>query len=207
MGVYIKINSILRACGYDLIDNLHDLGVRVLADLKLKDISETMETDGMFLIEAKPEIVTVLCDASVKGMSKVKEQLKDSEILGVTILTEFDEEECQGVYVCSTKAGVVRLARLAQHAKLDGLVLAAKEIEVVRERQELIHLSLNTPAIRPKWAIVEGDDQAKKRVVTPAEAIEMGADRIIVGRPIVRNVSPRDAAQRTLDEIQAVLES
>jgi len=207
-GVYIKINSILRACGYDLIDNLHDLGLKVVADLKLKDIPETMEIDAMFLTEAKPEIITVLCDASVEGMLRVKEQLKGSgsEILGVTVLTSLDEDECQAIYVCSTKAGVVRLARLAENARLDGLVLAAEEIGVIRKRRELDNFSLNTPAIRPEWTIVGGDDQAKKRIKTPAQAIEMGVDRIIVGRPITRNKDPQSALLRTLSEIEVALE-
>ncbi|MFH1671211.1 MAG: orotidine-5'-phosphate decarboxylase [Candidatus Portnoybacteria bacterium] len=210
MGVYIKINSILRACGYDLINDLHNLGLRVVADLKLKDIPETMETDAMLLSEFSPDIVTVLADASVDGMFRVKQQLKNSEILGVTILTSYDEDECQQIYICSVKAGVVRLARLANAAGLDGLVLAAKEIEVIKHerRPDLARIAINsnTPAIRPVWSVVEGDDQAKKRIVTPAKAIGLGAKRIIVGRPIIRNDDPRAAAQRTLDEIQGVLE-
>lgn len=211
--VYIKVNSVLRACGYRLIDDLHDLGLKVCADLKLKDISNTMATDGKFLAEAEPEIITVLCDASVMGMMRLKEQLQDgdgfgdTELLGVTVLTDFDEEECQQVYGCSTEAGVVRLARLARLAGLNGLVLSAKEVEVIHKRPELAGLSLNTPAIRPKWAQVKGDDQAKKRRATPEEAIKRGVDRLIIGRPIVESSNPYDAVQKTLEEIQQALSS
>jgi orotidine-5'-phosphate decarboxylase len=60
-GVIFKVNSALRACGYDLIDELHARGLRVFADLKLSDIKNTLKTDGVLLREAKPEILTVMC--------------------------------------------------------------------------------------------------------------------------------------------------
>ncbi|MDP3961616.1 MAG: orotidine 5'-phosphate decarboxylase / HUMPS family protein, partial [Pseudorhodobacter sp.] len=64
-GVYLKTNSILRACGYDLIDEIHNRGLKVFADLKFYDIGETLSTDGALLKEFKPELVTVACIAGV----------------------------------------------------------------------------------------------------------------------------------------------
>jgi len=203
MGIYIKVNSILRACGYDLITHLHDLGLRVMADLKLVDIPATMKIDGQLLAEAKPELVTVMANAGIEGISAISQVLHYSEILAVTILTSLDEDECQQIYCCSTKAGVVRFARMAQLGGCAGLVLSPKEVEVVRKRKD-IHLSVNTPAIRPLWSFVEGDDQ--KRTGTPEEVILAGGDRMVIGRPITQAPDPREAAQKTLDEIQAALE-
>ncbi len=213
LGVYIKVNSVLRAVGYGLITKLHDLGLKVAADLKLIDISNTMRTDGEMLAEVKPEILTVMCCAGIDGMNAVQKVLGDStEILGVTVLTSFNEEECQGIFTCSTKAGVLRFARMAQLAGLGGLILSPKEVEVLNERFELT-LSLNTPGIRPEWFLTADDDQS--RVLTPQKAIENGAKRIVLGRPIVlagMNTTgfpqnPREAVERTLEEIRAGLSS
>ena len=62
-----------------------------------------------------------------------------------------------------------------------------------------------TPAIRPEWSLVKGDDQ--KRVVTPAKAIESGADLLVVGRPIRDAVDPARAAARVVEEIAAACQS
>jgi len=211
LGVYIKVNSVLRAVGYGLITKLHDLGLKVFADLKLIDIPNTMGTDGEMLAEVRPDILTVMCCAGIDGMNAVQKVLGDTtEVLGVTVLTSFDEEECQGIFTCSTKAGVLRFARMAQLAGLGGLILSPKEVDVLNKRFELT-LSLNTPGIRPAWSLILGDDQS--RVLTPQKAIENGAERIVMGRPIVKAdandeglpQNSREAVERTLKEIKTGL--
>ncbi len=213
LGVYIKVNSVLRAVGYDLITRLHDLGLKVFADLKLIDIPNTMATDGEMLAQVKPEILTVMCCAGIDGMNATQKAIGETtEVLGVTVLTSLNEEECQAIFTCSTKAGVLRFARMAQLAGLGGLILSPKEVEILKNRFELM-LSLNTPGIRPEWAIVEGDDQA--RVLTPVKAIKGGSERIVMGRPIVKAApndkglpqTPREAVERTLEEIRQGLSS
>jgi orotidine-5'-phosphate decarboxylase len=213
-GVIIKINSALRACGLKLIRELHDRGLRVMADLKLNDIYETMSIDASVLAPYKPEFLTVMCSAEIDGIEIVRRALAGiTEVLGVTVLTSFDEEECQSVYGCSAKAGVLRFARMARLAGLAGLILSPQEAEMLTKHPELSALSLNTPGIRPAWALVKGDDQA--RVMTPAKAIVAGAERIVVGRPILNAApndegfpaSPLEAVKRTLEEIDEGLKA
>lgn len=210
LGVYIKVNSVLRAVGYSLITKLHDLDLKVFADLKLIDIPNTMGTDGEMLTEVKPEILTVMCCAGINGMNAVQKVLGGTtEILGVTVLTSLNEKECQSIFTCSTKAGVLRFARMAQLAGLGGLILSPKEVNVLKKFE--LTLSFNTPGIRPAWSLVEGDDQS--RVLTPQKAIENGAERIVMGRPIVKAgandkglpQNPRKAVERTLKEIKTGL--
>lgn len=203
LGVIIKVNSVLRARGYELIEGLHGLGLRVFADLKLIDIPNTMETDGAMLAEVKPEIVTVMCCAGIDGMRAVQKVIGGTtEVLGVSVLTSLDEEECQAIFTCSTKAGVLRFARMAQLAGLGGLILSSQEAEMLGAKQELM-LTLNTPGIRPDWSLVAGDDQ--KRVMTPGKAIKAGVKRIVVGRPITQAKDPRGAVEKTLQEIEEAL--
>lgn len=184
---------------------MHDVGLKVFGDLKLIDIPNTMSTDAEFLQEFRPpEILTVMSCAGIDGMHAVQKIIgKNCEVLGVTILTSLNEEECQGIFTCSTKAGVLRFARMAQLAGLGGLILSPKEVDIIKNRFELT-LSLNTPGIRPEWSLVEGDDQS--RVLTPSKAIQNGAERIVLGRPITGSDNPRDAVLRTLDEINVGLE-
>lgn len=212
LGVYLKVNSVLRALGYDLITDLHDLGLKVFADLKLIDIPNTMRTDGEMLLEARPEILTVMCCAGIDGMNAVQEAVStNTEVLGVTVLTSLDEEECQAIFTCSTRAGVLKFARMAQLAGLGGLILSPQEVDIISKRFELT-LNLNTPGIRPKWSLVEGDDQT--RVLTPLKAIESGAERIVIGRPVIKAApnnkglpqSSREAVERTLEEIAMGIE-
>ncbi len=203
-GVYLKINSALRACGYDLIDEIHERGLKVFADLKLFDISETLSTDGAFLREAKPELLTVACNAGVTAMQALKETLPDTEILGVTVLTSLNDTDCLEIYSCITDVAVNRLAEWAVKSGSGGVISSAKEAEAVR-RIVGPNMTINTPAIRPAWAIVPGDDQNPDRIMTPTKAIKAGADRLVVGRPIVKAEDPCAAVMRTIEEIASAL--
>lgn len=203
-GICLKLNSALRASDYDLIDEIHSRGLRVFADLKLFDIGETLSTDGVLLREAKPEFLTVVCAAGITAMRTLKAELPDTEVLGVTVLTSLKNADTQAMFACSTEEAVMRFAQVAADAKIDGLISSPREAEKLRAKFGAT-LSLNTPAIRPAWAIVPGDDQNPERVMTPEKAIRAGADRIIVGRPIVQAAKPYDSVMRTLEEIASAM--
>ncbi len=213
LGVCVKVNSILRAIGYDLIGDLHMLGLKVFADLKLNDIPNTMKTDAEMLAEFEPDILTVMCSAGIDGMHAVQEVLGDiTEVIGVTVLTSLDEERCQRIFRRSPEEGVLQFANMAQVAGLSGLILSPQELGIINEASDFERLSLTTPGIRPEWYPVVSDDQARK--MTPMDAIMAGADRLVMGRPIVK-ASPndnglpqnsREAVERTLEEIRIGLE-
>jgi orotidine-5'-phosphate decarboxylase len=198
-GVYLKVNSALRACGYDLLGEIHSRGLRVFADLKLYDIGETLSTDGVLLCEAQPELLTVVCSSGVSAIQMLKAQLPNTEVLGVTVLTNFNEDDSLGIYDCVTSVAVNRLSRLTLGV-VDGFICAGKEAEAVR-RIVGPDKTINTPAIRPTWAIVLGEDQNPERIMTPTKAIRAGADRIVVGRPITQSDDPYGAVMRTIEEI------
>jgi len=204
-GVVLKVNSALRACGFDLIREIHERDLKVFADLKLVDIPATMMIDGMFLDEdgVRPAFVTAMANAGVQGLKSLVEAMPSTQVLAVTVLTSLDEDGCQDVFGCNPTEGVQRFANIAQRANMEGLILSPKELGIITDMPD-IHLDCNTPGIRPSWAIVKDDDQS--RVTTPAKAIANGAKRIVVGRPITQADSPRDAVQRTLDEIAAALD-
>jgi len=120
-------------------------------------------------------------------------------VLGVTVLTSMDESDLQGIGVDSSVPDqVMRLASLTQFSGLDGVVCSAREVEDLRE-----HLGKNfklvVPGIRPQWA--SSNDQ--KRIVTPAAAIAIGADYLVIGRPITGAGDPVEAADKIAAEIAA----
>lgn len=199
-GVYLKVNSALRACGYDLIHEIHARGLRVFADLKLFDISETLSTDGVLLQEAKPELLTTCCAAGILAMKALKDQLPSTEVLGVTVLTSLNSADTNIIHGGSIQDSVRKLAEQGIVAGIGGFISSPYEIKDLRD---LVGdtMTINTPAIRPTWAIVSGDDQNPDRIMTPAKAIAAGADRIVVGRPIIKAEKPYDAVMRTIEEI------
>lgn len=204
-GVCIKMNSVLRALGYDLIGEVQSRGLRVFADLKLFDIGETLATDGMFLKEEKPYLLTTVCTAGISAMQALKAELPDTEVLGVTVLTSLKDADTQTMFTCSTEEAVMRFSKVAAGAGIDGLISSPKEAEMLRARFGVV-MSINTPGIRFSWMPpVAGDDQNPDRIMTPAKAIKAGVDRIIIGRPIVRAENPRDAVLRTLEEIESAM--
>ena len=203
-GVILKVNSALGACGYGLIDRIHDHGLGVFADLKLYDIPKTLATYGVFLRRSKPDLLTTVCSAGVAAMSALKKELPETEVLGVTVLTSLTESECNQMFRRAIILdNVCMFARKADEAGMDGIVCSAKEAPFVREhiRSEM---TINTPAIRPFWFKDPKDDQNPDRIMTPAKAIQAGADRIIVGRPIMTAENPYDAVMRTIEEIASV---
>ncbi len=108
------------------------------------------------------------------------------------------------MFTMTSLSAVELLATLADRAGVDGFISSPREAEILRAGFGVVR-TINTPAIRPQWAMVKNDDQNKARVMTPAAAIAAGADRIVVGRPILQAEDPAEAVERTLAEIASVL--
>lgn len=209
-GVCLKVNSILRAFGYGMVNDLHKIGVKVFADLKLNDIPNTMSIDAEMLAEVKPEIVTVMGCAGIGGIKAVKKILgNDTEVLVVTVLTSLSNDECQMAFGCSASDGVLRFARMAQLAEADGLILSPTEVELIKS-YPAITLPMNAPNFRPEWSSIEDDDQNPDRSLTITEAFRNGLERAVMGRAIINAgpndkglpQNPREAVILTLREIE-----
>lgn len=207
LGVVIKINSVLRAIGYNLINTIHSLGLKVFADLKLYDIPNTMATDAKFLGPFQPDFLTVMCCANIKGMAAVQDLLPKTEVLGVTVLTTFDREECFDVFVCDPPAGTVRFAKRAKKANLRGLILSPQEAAFVKDLPELEGLlTLNTPGIRYPWSEMKDDDQV--RTASAGASIKRGVHRVVVGRPVLNagKFEHPDAPKTRREAVELILE-
>jgi orotidine-5'-phosphate decarboxylase len=121
-------------------------------------------------------------------------------LLGVTVLTSLKDEQLREIGCPAPLIDqVLRLAGLARAAGVDGVVSSPREIEIIKKEFGREFLVV-TPGIRPAWAAA----QDQKRVMTPAEAVRLGADYLVIGRPVTAAASPRAALAKIIEEISAV---
>ena len=183
------------ACGPSIVEEIGPR--RVFLDLKFHDIPNTVASASRVAARLGVKIFNVHCLGGLEMMRAAADAARETDasvkIIGVTILTSHDGDSLKQIGLGETpREAVPRLAELAQRAGLDGVVCSAREILPVRARCGDDFL-LVTPGIRP--ANSERGDQ--KRVLTPREALEAGADYLVVGRPIT-GASDAVAAARGL---------
>jgi len=197
-----KGNTLVRG-NYEIISELKQRG-RVFADLKLHDIPNTGLNDINDVLKFEPDFLTVHASGGVEMMRTIARNTQGKTIvLAVTVLTSLDEDDCQLIYGCSVKAAVLKLGRMALLAGVDHLVCSAKDLSVFKPREEFKNIIKITPAIRPLWwqAQQEGyDDQ--KRKTTARQAIDNGANLLVIGRPITKASDPAEAIRLTMEEIE-----
>ena len=172
-----KVNDLLLKYGAGIIYELKNFG-NVMADPKLFDIPNTITNGIETLLAAGADIITVHCSA--KYVSKKHA----SSIAGISVLTSFDENDCSNIYWTNTKQTILRLTRIATSANYGYLVCSAADLAYFKAGGGPVgigDIKKICPGIRPSWYATK-DDQ--KRIVTPKRAIELGADLLVIGRPI-----------------------
>jgi len=186
-----------------IITELKKFG-KVFADAKLHDIPTTVRRSVTKLSAIGADLITVHACGGREMMKAAKDAAGNSKIIAVTILTSLDEVATQSIFSKSIKESVVRLAYEIQGTNVDGIICSAHELKNLIEDSELKHLELLkvVPGVRPSW-YSESDDQ--KRTVTPAEAIRLGADLLVIGRPIMNSDNPIEAVDKILIEIKGWL--
>lgn len=199
--------ELFTAVGPRILDEL--TASRVFLDLKFHDIPNTVAGAVAVAASAGVAIVDVHASGGRAMMEEAAAAARKSacnvtgrvgpRVFGVTVLTHLADDDLREVgIVSSSEDQVVRLARLAAAAGLDGVVASPLEIRAVREATEG-QLDVLVPGVRPAWA---GASHDQKRVATPGEAARDGARYIVVGRAITQQRAPRDAAKKIRDELE-----
>ena len=202
-GAILKANDLLDGPqGLGIIDTLSQYA-GVMDDAKLYDIPNTEENRVKKHAAHNPLFITVHASGEIAMMRKAVQNSGNSKILAVSVLTTMNEEECHLTFGAPVKAKVLQFARNAVLAGVYGLVCSAKELAFLSGYPEVACLKKFTPGIRPIWHLDPKDDQS--RVTTPADAVRMGADYIILGRPIVKAKDPVEAVRLTQQEIDQAL--
>ncbi|MCU1224054.1 MAG: orotidine 5-phosphate decarboxylase [Edaphobacter sp.] len=190
------------AAGNSLVQELRNRGFNVFLDLKLHDIPNTVAGAVRSATQAGASLLTLHAGGGAAMMAAAAQTATapgSPRLIAVTVLTSIDAHELAAVGVAGTPAQqVLRLAKLAQAAGIDGMVCSAQEVASLRAATGPDTL-LVVPGIRSPGAATE--DQ--KRVATAGEAIAQGASMLVVGRPITRAEDPAAAAQAILNEIAA----
>ncbi len=194
--------------GWEAVNLVRKAGGKIFLDLKLHDIPNTVSKTAAVLCEHEIEIFNVHTLGGFEMMKQVRktvdERFKISKkkqkplVLGVTILTSHTPEDLSKDLGISRnlKDQVLHLARMAQKAGLDGVVSSPQEIELLR-KEFGESFKIVTPGIRSS-ADPKGD---QKRTFSAKEAIEAGADYIVIGRPITAAENPRREAEAILKSL------
>jgi orotidine-5'-phosphate decarboxylase len=178
------------AAGPAIVEQLHQRGFEVFLDLKFHDIPNTVAGAcksaarlGVWMVNVHASGGEAMLRAAQEAVASVT---KPPLLIGVTILTSLDDASIARVgFAGSVRENVERLARLAKECGLDGVVCSAQEAPWVRSAAGT-SFTLVTPGIR--LATDAKGDQV--RTVTPAEAVKLGADYLVIGRPITRAADP-----------------
>ena len=202
---FFKVGSeLFSSAGPDAVKMVTDLGGRVFLDLKFFDIPNTVyravsavSALGVSMLNVHAMGGTLMMQAAARAASEVKSGPK---VLGVTVLTSFDEGSWKDVgFSAPVGDAVINLAVKSKDAGLDGVVCSPLEVTELRRRLGGDFL-LITPGVRPEWA--QAHDQ--KRTMTPRDALRAGSDFIVIGRPITEADDPYGATMRIIEEISGL---
>jgi len=208
VGAFKIGNQLFTAEGPKVVDMVNKKGGKVFLDLKFHDIPNTVAQAaevatklGVYIFNVHTSGGYEMMKAAAEASKKISLALgiRKPLILGVTLLTSINQEILEKEIGIKKRLEeqVVHLAKLAKAAGLDGVVASSWEIKEIRKAcmEDFIIL---TPGIRP--AGKSSDDQ--KRIMTPGEAIKLGSDFLVIGRPIRNASNPVEAAKEILKEME-----
>ena len=183
-------------------EEIYNICPKIFLDLKLHDIPNTVQK-GLKAISKLNPIFTTIHISGGDEMQKfsVLKNNKKTLILGVTVLTSLDEKQTLKYYKeKNVKILVKKFANYAKKNNLSGLVCSPLEINIVR-KEVGGGMILVVPGIRPNKKFTSNKDD-QKRTLTPKEAIDLGADFLVIGRPIVESKNPLETIKKINKSIQ-----
>ena len=175
----VKIGSVsFNALGHDIVNLAADKGFDIFLDLKLHDIPNTVKKSIEGLSILPIQMLTIHTSGGRLMMEFAMEAIKgtDIKVFGVTALTSLSDTDTNQIYQRTAADQVNAMLDIAEKAKIDGVVCSPHELELVTARGSLLSI---TPGIR---FLDLNDDQT--RVMTPKQAIDLGANYLVIGRPI-----------------------
>jgi len=188
-----KIRKTILEKGLCVIQKAKEYG-NVMVDFKLYDIPSAIDESVKSHLESGADITTVHCTA---GYIPVPVQAK--HIAGVTILTSMGSYQYEKYYRGAMDSVIRSMALDAETFRYGYVVCSAQDL--TGDVPLPVHNTKKIcPGIRPQW-YQENDDQ--KRTMTPKDAVEAGADLLVIGRPILNSSDPIKAIQRTNEEIES----
>ena len=193
----LKIGSVtFNSIGQSIILFASEKGFDIFLDLKLHDIPNTVHKSIKGLISLPIQMLTIHISGGRDMMKAAMDATLGTgiKIFGVTVLTSLNDYDTNEIFQRTTKDQVDAMLDLAESVGIDGIVCSPQELNLVSKKPSLLSI---TPGIRNKDSI---DDQ--KRVMTPREAIDLGADYLVIGRPITSSNNIKDSLNKIYASIQ-----
>ena len=193
----VKIGSVsFNSSGHELIFYAAEKGFEIFLDLKLHDIPNTVKKSIEGLAALPIKLLTIHASGGKNMMKAAMEGVSGSDIkvFGVTALTSLSDDDTNEIYRRSATEQVNAMLDLAESACIDGVVCSPHELELVSKRESLLSI---TPGIRLDES---NDDQ--KRVMTPKEAINLGADYLVIGRPITSSNNIKESLSKIIESLK-----
>tara|TARA_B100000965_G_scaffold28469_2_gene21102 strand:- start:2904 stop:3581 length:678 start_codon:yes stop_codon:yes gene_type:complete len=192
----VKIGSIsFNSIGHDAILYAADKGFNIFLDLKLHDIPNTIKKSIKGLSSLPIDMLTIHTSGGKDMILAAMEAVSgtDIKILGVTVLTSLNNNDTNMIFRRDASEHVSAMLDLAELTGIHGVVCSPHEIELVNKRKSLLSI---VPGIRLKDL---NDDQ--KRTMKPKDAINLGADYLVIGRPITDSGNIKKALEEIFNEI------
>ena len=193
----VKVGSVsFNALGHEAILFAAGKGFDIFLDLKLHDIPNTVKKSIEGLISLPIQMLTIHTAGGKQMMEYAMKAVKGTgiKVFGVTVLTSLSDGDTNQVYQRDAAEQVNAMLGLSVEAGIDGVVCSPHELNLVTEKGSLLSI---TPGIRLKQA---DDDQS--RVMTPKQAIDLGANYIVIGRPITASGNIKEALKEIYNSIQ-----
>ena len=193
----IKIGSVaFNSIGQNLIDYGAQHGFDIFLDLKLHDIPNTVKKSIESLSSLPIKMLTVHTSGGKDMMLAAMEAVSgtDIKVFGVTVLTSLSDDDTNTIFKRTSSKQVETMLDLAELAGIDGVVCSPHELELLSKRTSLLSV---TPGIR-----LENSNDDQKRVMTPKDAIDLGADYLVIGRPITSSENIGESLNKIFQSIQ-----
>jgi orotidine-5'-phosphate decarboxylase len=188
-GFYKVGMELFAAAGPDYVRCLVDRGKRVFLDMKYYDIGETVRRAVSVVAKTGATFLTLHAVGQVMRAAMEGRGDSDLKLLAVTVLTSFDQLDLEQMgHDCTVSELVTKRVKQAAAVGIDGIVGSPLEAAAIRQAAGPDAI-LVTPGVRSR-GVAKGD---QKRVATPAEAIQGGADYIVIGRQVTRAADPAAA--------------
>jgi orotidine-5'-phosphate decarboxylase len=203
-----KVGSeLFTVAGPDIVRRIRERGAMVFLDLKFHDIPNTVAKSVTAAVQLDVQMLTVHTSGGFEMLRAAEQAAQETGwrlshspplVLGVTVLTSLDAGALKEIGLdANVDYQVRRLATVATKAGLRGLVCSP--LEVAKLRQTIPPaMQLVTPGVRT--GAEKADDQ--KRTMTPREALQAGANWLVIGRPIYAAENPLEAAEKILESLR-----
>ncbi|MBL1209808.1 orotidine-5'-phosphate decarboxylase [Geminocystis sp. GBBB08] len=191
------------ATGADILKFLKDENKHIFLDLKFHDIPNTVKSATQSALKHQVDLLTIHATAGREALIAASEVVKNSEdhrlkLLAISVLTSINSRQLAFDLKIPLELSEYALnnALMAQECGIDGAVCSPHEVQKIKEVCGKDFL-LVCPGVRPLWALA-GDQQ---RIMTPKQALQQGADYLVIGRPITQAENPSQAWTKILAEI------